>query len=86
MNPEEYPREDLSLEANASRTRLLRAIEELDRRGHDALDVRLQLRRHGREIALAVAALAMAASGMAFLAVEALLAFGRWRRGRRRRW
>lgn len=66
--------DDLSREANASRSRLLRTLEELDRRGHEALDLRLQVRRHAGGVAVAGVVVILAASGLAVLVVEGLLA------------
>ena len=42
-------------------------MTELNRRGHDALDVKLQLRRHGLEIAVAAAGIIAAAVATAWL-------------------
>jgi hypothetical protein len=52
-------------------------LAELDRRRHDLLDVRLQLRRHARGTALTTLALAGVAAGVVWLTL------GRRRRGRR---
>lgn len=74
---------DLSLEANTTRSRLLRTVEELDRRGHEVLDLRLQLRRHAREVAVAGLVLVVAAGGLAVVVVEGVLSS---RHRARRRW
>jgi hypothetical protein len=52
-------------------------LAELDRRRHDLLDVRLQLRRHGKGTALTTLALAGVAAGAVWLTL------GRRRRARR---
>jgi hypothetical protein len=50
-------RVELERQATVVRSRLIRAVEELERRGHDALDLRLQLRTHLRRVAVAGALL-----------------------------
>ena len=81
---------DLKVRANAIRAKLLRVVEELDRRGHDAVDVRLQLRRHAGQLVIAgvaviaatVGAIALAAHRGAVAAERRRLAQGRIFRGR----
>lgn len=52
------------------RGELGRIVSELDRRGHEALDVRLQLRRHPLAAAIAVGAAAAVLGGLVALAVR----------------
>lgn len=73
--------EALTAEANAARAKLLRTVEEIDHRAHDAVNVRLQLRRHWKEaLGVAVVAGVLVVGGVA-LAVYRLAT----RRERRRR-
>jgi hypothetical protein len=53
----------LDSEIAALREELSALVAELDRRRHEALDVRLQVKRHGLELALTGVALITAASG-----------------------
>ena len=48
---------ELTAEADEARTKLLRTVEALDRRRHDAFDVGLQVRRHAARLAVAGAVL-----------------------------
>jgi hypothetical protein len=59
------------------REELANLIAELDRRRHEALDVKLQIRRHAFEVGLTGVALVAAASGAVVL--------GTWRARRRQR-
>jgi hypothetical protein len=52
VRPDGKARIELEREANLVRSKLLRTVEELDRRGHDAFDLRLQLRNHLRQVVL----------------------------------
>jgi hypothetical protein len=45
-------REDLTRQANLVRSKLLRTVEVLDQRRHDALDLKVQLQRHVRQVVL----------------------------------
>jgi hypothetical protein len=60
MNRNDNGRVDLKDQANAVRSKLLRAVEELDRRRHNALDWRLQLRDHAGRVAMVGAAVVAA--------------------------
>jgi hypothetical protein len=64
MNAHGESRDDLANEANVIRGRLMHTIEQLDRRRHEAFDLRLQLRRHMAQIGL-IGALAIIATGIA---------------------
>jgi hypothetical protein len=50
MNHNGKSRDELAREANQVRTKLLRTVEQLDRRRHEALDLRAQLQRHVRQL------------------------------------
>jgi hypothetical protein len=52
MNHNGKSRDELAREANQVRTKLLRTVEQLDRRRHEALDLRVQVQRHMRQLAL----------------------------------
>jgi hypothetical protein len=67
----------LDAQITALRDELGELVAELDRRRHAALDVKTQVRRHAREVALTGAALVGAAAGFVWL--------GAWRRRRRQR-
>jgi hypothetical protein len=74
LPPREAARQ-LESEIAAVREELSALVAELDRRRHEAFDVKLQVRRHGLELALTGVALVAAASGFVWL---------RSRRSRRR--
>ena len=52
MNHNGKSRDELAREANQVRTKLLRTVEQLDTRRHEALDLRVQLQRHVRQLAV----------------------------------
>jgi hypothetical protein len=59
-------REELARQANQVRSKLLHTVEVLDQRRHEALDLKLQLQRHLRQVvALAGVALALTTVGVA---------------------
>jgi len=74
LPPREAARQ-LESEIAAVREEISALVAELDRRRHEAFDVKLQVRRHGLELALSGVALVAAASGYVWL---------RSRRSRRR--
>lgn len=77
-------REDLVHEADAVRAKLLQTVRRLDRRRHEALDFKLQLRRHARTLAaLGVLGLVItgSAAGLAVSRISSAAA-----RRRRDRW
>jgi hypothetical protein len=81
----EHPRSELELHADAVRSRLLSAVAILERRGRDALDVKLQLQRHAVAVGALAGLLVLAAFGGAAVAI--LRARERAReRARRPRW
>ena len=44
--------EALTVKANRARARLLETVDAIDRKGHDALNVGLQVRKHAEPIAI----------------------------------
>ncbi|HTQ45153.1 MAG TPA: hypothetical protein VMI75_20475 [Polyangiaceae bacterium] len=77
-------REDLTRQANLVRSKLLRTVEVLDQRRHDALDLKLQLQRHVRQVVVAAGiALVATAVVVAFAVHRISTAPGRRRRNRR---
>ena len=76
-----HDREALAARANAVRARLVETAEALDRRRREALDVRLQLRRHAGALSVAAGALAVTLIGGGVLLT---LRLGARRRGERR--
>lgn len=62
--------DELETEVTRSRDRLGSLLEELSRRRHDAVDIRLQLRRHALPLLLAAGAVALAVAGGIALAVR----------------
>jgi hypothetical protein len=56
--------DELTAEADTVRSKLLHTVEELDRRRHDALDVRLQIRRHALPLGAAAGVLVLSAVGV----------------------
>ena len=52
MTVDSKARDELTAEANQVRSNLLRKVEQLDHRRHDAFDVRLQIERHFLQVAI----------------------------------
>jgi hypothetical protein len=78
-------REELTRQANMVRSKLLRTVEVLDQRRHDALDLRLQMQRHVRQVvALAGIALVFTAGAVAVAVHHLSTAPERRRRNRLR--
>jgi hypothetical protein len=84
MNHNGKSRDDLARQANQVRTKLLRTVEQLDQRRHDALDLRLQMKRHFRQLAVSGGVLMLAAVGAAALLVQRVATAAE--RRRRNRW
>jgi hypothetical protein len=76
--------DDLAREANRVRSKLLGTIDQLRHRGEDVRDLRLQLRRHARQLLLLGGALIVVTAGGVALVVQRMAA-ARSRR-RRERW
>jgi hypothetical protein len=77
-------RDELAREANLVRSRLLRTVERLDQRRHDALDIRTQLERHLRQLVMAGGLLLVATAGAVALVVHHISTAAE--RRRRDRW
>ena len=73
---------DVTAEANQVRARLLRTVEKLDQRRHEATNLPLQLHKHGYEIAI------VSGIGVLILGIEQFLTHRRapLAARRRRRW
>jgi hypothetical protein len=84
MNHDGKSRDELAREANEVRSKLLRTVEQLDRRRHDVFDVRLQLQRHLRQLAVFGGVLVLATAGTVALVVHRLTSASQ--RRRRNRW
>jgi hypothetical protein len=78
-------REDLTRQANLVRSKLLRTVEVLDQRRHDAVDLKLQLQRHVRQVVVVAGiALVLTAVAVGFAVHRISTAPDRRRRNRRR--
>ena len=77
-------RDELAVEANRVRGKLLDAVEQLERRGHAALDLRRQIRGHWRLVAILGGLLMVSTGGVVALAFQR--ASHAAQRRRRARW
>ncbi len=77
-------RDALLREANEVRSKLLRTVEQLDQRRHDAFDVKLQLQRHVRQLALVGGVVVIATAAAVTLVVQRVSSAAS--RRRRNRW
>ena len=78
-------RDDLARQANVVRSKLLRTVEVLDQRRHEAVDLRLQLQRHVRQfVALGALAIILTSAAVAVAVHRISTAPERRRRNRRR--
>ncbi len=84
MNHNGKSRDELAREANQVRSKLLRTVEELDRRRHEVLDVRAQLQAHVRQLALFGGLLLVATAGAVAAVVHRISTAAQ--RRRRNRW
>ncbi len=84
MSDNGKPRQELAREANEVRSRLLRTVERLDQRRHDTFDLRIQLERHVRQVAVVGALLVVATAGAVALVVHRIATAAQ--RRRRDRW
>jgi hypothetical protein len=80
MRPNGKSRVELEHDANVARSKLLRTVEQLDRRGHEVLDLRLQLRNHLRQVVLGAGVLMLATVGMIGIVVHRVTAAAERRR------
>ena len=69
MNTDDIIREELSHEADAARSRLLRTVTRIDRRWHEAFNWRTQLRRHLREVVIVGGTLMLGIAGAVVVSV-----------------
>jgi hypothetical protein len=84
MNHNGKSRDELAREANEVRSKLMRTVEQLDRRRHQAVDVRLQMKRHLRQLVVAGAVLVVLTAGTVALLVNRVATATE--RRRRHRW
>lgn len=77
-------RQELAREANEVRTKLIRTVERLDQRRHEATDLRLQLERHMRQVVVVGAAFLLGTAGAVALVVHRVTTSAQ--RRRRDRW
>jgi hypothetical protein len=84
MNLDGRSRDELAREANLARSKLLRTVEQLDRRRQEILDVRRQVRKHLGMLVVVSGLFLIATGGTALISVQRI-ASGAARR-RRERW
>jgi hypothetical protein len=77
-------REELTRQANLIKSKLLRTVEVLDQRRHEAVDLKLQLQRHVRQI-VAVAGVALVVTSLAVALAVHRISTAPERRRRNRR-
>lgn len=63
-------REELARQANQVRSKLLHTVEVLDQRRHEALDLKLQLQRHVRQVVVLAGIALVLTAGVVALAVH----------------
>jgi hypothetical protein len=76
------PRQDLLRESEDMRNKLVRAVGRIDERTHDALDLRKQVGRHMKTLAVAAGLAIVGTAGTAAFVMYRLLTMGRRRAGR----
>jgi hypothetical protein len=84
MNLDGKSRDELAREANAVRSKLLRTVEQLDRKRQDLMDLRYQVRRHVGLLVAAAGVILLATGGAAIVSVHRVATAGA--RRRRERW
>jgi hypothetical protein len=77
-------RDEIAHEADLVRARLLRTVEQLDQKRHNAVDIRRQLREHTAQLAVFAGLLLAAAAGTVAIAVHRMATSAE--RRRRQRW
>jgi hypothetical protein len=78
-------RADLVRQADEMRTKLARTVERIDQRRHDAFDLRKQVERHLRQLAIAAGVVVVGAAGLsAYLGYRVVTAGHRRRQARLR--
>jgi hypothetical protein len=89
MSTDPNARDQLTAEANRVRSNLLRKVEQLDHRRHDAFDVRLQIERHFLQVAILGGVFVVATAAAVALVVRRITTAserrrrGRWRMAKR---
>jgi hypothetical protein len=92
MNHNGKSRDELAREANQVRTKLLRTVEQLDRRRHEALDLRAQLQRHVSQLVVVGGAILLGTCAALVLVVHRISTAterrrsNRWRLAKRVWW
>jgi hypothetical protein len=76
-------REDLLRRSQDMRAKLVRSVERLDERRHDAFDVRKQLQRHLKQLAIAGGLVIVGTAGTAAFVMYRLMTAQHRRRGAR---
>lgn len=77
------PREDLLRRSQDTRNKLVRAVARLDERRHDAFDVRRQLQRHLKQIAIGVGLVIVGTAATSAFVMHRLMTAGKRRRSAR---
>jgi hypothetical protein len=77
-------RSDLVRQADDTRNKLARTVERIDQRRHQALDVRRQVEKHLKQLAIAAGLVVVGTAGLAAFLTHRLLTGGQ--RRRRARW
>jgi hypothetical protein len=77
-------RSELLRQADDTRTKLARTVERIDHRRHQAFDVRRQIEKHIKQLAIAAGLVVVGTAGLAAFFTHRLLTSGR--RRRRARW
>ena len=76
-------RADLLRQADEMRTKLVRTVERIDQRRHEAFNVRRQVERHLKQLAIAAGLVVVGAAGVsAYVAYRAVTAVHRRRQAR----
>ncbi len=79
-------RDDLLRQADETRNKLARTVELIDRRRHDAFDVRKQVGKHLKPLAVAAGLVVLAAAGASAFVMHRLISAVERRRSSRSGW
>jgi hypothetical protein len=84
MSPEGKSREEMTMEANVVRSKLLHTVEQLDQRRHEALNLGHQLRTHAGQLAVVAGVAVLATAAVVGLVAGAIATMSdrRWRKNR----
>jgi hypothetical protein len=74
------PREDLLRRSQDTRNKLVRAVARLDERRHEAFDVRKQLQRHLKQLAIGVGLVIVGTAATSAFVMHRLMTAGKRRR------